>query len=200
MQFRVHCLLVGPQLPFRVCIGLGPSLRDFPCQRFSLLWSKGWGVFHFLLVFSIWPSGVGDRDGFEDTDAFKQVPDKYLNRLFSCARTLENLFHLLSLSFLVCKIEMDIITKFLARIKWDKQQLVLALLDNRNYTVLVFLPCWPLQCTPPWLCHTSSTGSWTFITVLADCVYGSWHLTCLSESRKDVFLCLAHMQQTLDTQ
>lgn len=53
--------------------------------------------------------------GFEDTDTFEQVPDKYLNRLFSCARTLENLFHLLSL--LVCKIQMDIITKFFARVK-----------------------------------------------------------------------------------
>lgn len=55
--------------------------------------------------------------GFEDTDAFEQVPDKYLNRLFSCATTLENFFHTLSLNFLVYKIEMDIITKFLARIK-----------------------------------------------------------------------------------
>lgn len=107
--------------------------------------------------------------------------------------------------FLVCKIEMDIITKILVRTKWDNQWCFLAQCLMTGGITL----CWSSSPSRMLLSAKSKrnggsfamlfTTSWTF-KVLANCACGSWHLTCLSESKKDVFLCPAHVLQTLDAQ
>lgn len=83
--------------------------------------------------------------------------------MLTCSRPLENLFHLPSLTFLVCKIEMTVTTKFLVRVKWDSQWRFLAQCLMRMVLHCIGpFPFFLFQFAPLWLWYTFPTSFWTF--------------------------------------